>query len=103
MAVRSIYDIINPDSSDILEGGGYGGSERFFPGNIAALRPTGRQGLGSLFAGQAQAGELDDENLMDAALRMKMSSGLMNIGETVPNDDDELIIKYFKLIGDPTE
>ena len=101
MAVRSIYDIVNPDYSDILEGGGYGGPERFFPGNVAALRPTGRQGLGSLFT--AQAGELDDENLMDAALRMKMSSGLMNIGETVPNDDDELIIKYFKLIGDPTE
>jgi hypothetical protein len=40
---------------------------------------------------------------MDAVLRMKMTSGLMSMGETVPNDDDELIIKYFKLIGDPTE
>ena len=101
MAVKSIYDIINPDYSDILEGGGYGGPERFFPGAISAVRP-GRQGLGSLFA--AQASTLDDEeSIMDAALRMKMTSGLLNLGVSVPNDDDELIIKYFKLIGDPTE
>ena len=40
---------------------------------------------------------------MDAVLRMKMTSGLMSMGETVPDNDDDLIIKYFKLIGDPTE
>ena len=103
MAVKSIYDIINPDYSDILEGGGYSGPERFFPGDVATVRPR-RQGRGSLFAGQAQAGELDDEeSIMDAALRMKMTSGLLNLGVAVPDNDDDLIIKYFKLIGDPTE
>ena len=40
---------------------------------------------------------------MDAALRMKMTSGLLNLGVAVPDNDDDLIIKYFKLIGDPTE
>ena len=85
----------------ITEGDGYRGPERFFPGDVAAVRP-GRQGLGSLFA--AQGGELDDEaRIMDAVLRMKMTSGLMSMGETVPDNDDDLIIKYFKLIGDPTE
>ena len=102
MAVKSIYDITRPSWMDITEGGGpYTGPERFFPGDVSAVKP-GRQGLGSLFS--AQAGELDDEeSIMDAALRMKMTSGLLNLGVSVPNDDDELIIKYFKLIGDPTE
>jgi len=101
MAVRSIFDITRPSWMDITEGGGYRGPERFFPGDVAEIKP-GRQGLRSLFS--AQAGELDDEeSIMDAALRMKMTSGLMSMGETVPDNDDELIIKYFKLIGDPTE
>ena len=101
MVVKSIYDITKPSWMDITEGGGYSGPERFFPGDVSAVKP-GRQGLGALFS--AQAGELDDEeSIMDAALRMKMTSGLLNLGVSVPNDDDELIIKYFKLIGDPTE
>ena len=101
MAVKSIYDIINPSYLDITEGGSYGGPERYFPRDIAAVRP-GRQGVGSLFA--AQASTLDDEeDIMSAALRMKMTSGLMNMGVSVPDNDDDLIIKYFKLIGDPTE
>ena len=100
MAVKSIYDITRPSYLDITESGGpYMGPDRVFGSDVASTRP--RKGLGSLFS--AQAGELDDEeDLMSAALRMKMTSGLMNMGETVPNDDDELIIKYFKLIGDPT-
>ena len=40
---------------------------------------------------------------MSGALRLKMISGLMDLGVDVPNDDDDLIIKYFELIGDPTE
>jgi len=32
-----------------------------------------------------------------------MTSGLLNLGVAVPNNDDELIIKYFELIGDPRE
>ena len=101
MAVTSIYDITKPSYLDITEGGGYGGPERYFPGDVAAITPR-RKGLGSLFA--AQAGELDDEeDLMSAVLRMKMTSGLLNLGVAVPNNDDELIIKYFELIGDPRE
>ena len=101
MAVKSIYDIIQPDYSDILEGGGYEGPERFFGSDVASVGPR-RQGLESLFA--AQAGELgDEEDLMSAALRMKMTSGLLNMGVVVPDNDDVLIIKYFKLIGDPRE
>ena len=101
MAVKSIYDITRPSWMDITEGGGYSGPERFFPGDVSAVRP-GRQGVGSLFA--AQASTLDDkEDIMSAALRMKMTSGLMNMGVSVPDNDDDLIIKYFKLIGDPTE
>ena len=104
MAVRSIFDITQPSYLDVLEGGGpYTGPERYFPGDIAAITPR-RKGLGSLFAGQAQAGELDDEeDLMSAVLRMKMTSGLLNLGVAVPDNDDELIIKYFELIGDPRE
>ena len=101
MAVTSIYDITKPSYLDITEGGGYGGPERYFPGDVAAIGPR-RKGLGSLFA--AQAGELDDEeDLMSAVLRMKMTSGLLNLGIAVPDNDDELIIKYFELIGDPRE
>ena len=101
MAVKSIYDITRPSWMDITEGDVHYGPERFFPGDVATVRP-GRQGLGSLFA--AQAGELDDEeSIMDAALRMKMTSGLLNMGVAVPDNDEDLIIKYFKLIGDPTE
>ena len=40
---------------------------------------------------------------MSAVLRMKMTSGLLNLGVAVPDNDDELIIKYFELIGDPRE
>ena len=99
MAVRNIFDITKPDYMNITEGDVYYGPERFIAGNLPTVKS---KGIPSLFA--AQAGELDDEeDLMSAALRMKMTSGLMNMGETVPNDDDELIIKYFKLIGDPTE
>ena len=103
MTVRSIFDMTQPSYLDITEGGGYSGPERFFPGDVATVRPR-RQGLGSLFAGQAQAGELDDEeDLMSAVLRMKMSSRLLELGVIVPDNDDELIMKYFELIGDPTE
>ena len=102
MAVTSIYDITKPSYLDITEGGGYGGPERYFPGDVASTKP--RKGLGSLFAGQAQARELDDEeDLMSAVLRMKMTSGLLNLGIAVPDNDDELIMKYFELIGDPRE
>ena len=100
MAVKSIYDITKPSWMDITEGGGYMGPERFIAGDLPTVKS--RRGLESLFS--AQAGELDDEaGAMDAALRMKMTSGLLNLGVSVPNDDDELIIKYFKLIGDPRE
>ena len=100
MAVRSIFDITKPSWMDITEGGGYMGPERFIAGDLPTVKS--RRGLGSLFS--AQAGELDDEeSTMDAALRMKMTSGLLNIGVPVPNNDDELIIKYFELIGDPRE
>ncbi len=40
---------------------------------------------------------------MSAVLRMKMTAGLLKIGEAVPDNDDELIMKYIELIGDPTE
>ena len=40
---------------------------------------------------------------MSAVLRMKMSSRLLELGVIVPDNDDELIMKYFKLIGDPRE
>ena len=101
MAVTSIYDITKPSYLDITEGGGYGGPERYFPGDVAAITPR-RKGLESLFA--AQAGELEDEeDLMSAVLRMKMTSGLLNLGIVVPDNDDELIMKYFELIGDPRE
>ena len=100
MAVKSIYDITKPSWMDITEGGGYMGPERFIAGDLPTVKS--RRGLESLFS--AQAGELDDEaSIMDAALRMKMTSGLLNLGVPVPDNDDELIIKYFKLIGDPTE
>ena len=99
MAVRNIFDITRPDYMDITEGDIHYGPERFIAGNLPTVKS---KGIPSLFA--AQAGELDDEeDLMSAALRMKMTSGLMSMGETVPDNDDELIIKYFKLIGDPTE
>ena len=100
MVVKSIYDITKPSWMDITEGGGYSGPERFFGSDVASARP--RKGLGSLFA--AQAGELDDEeDLMSAVLRMKMSSRLLELGVIVPDNDDELIMKYFELIGDPRE
>ena len=104
MAVKNIFDLTRPSYLDITEGGGpYMGPERYFPSDLAAITPR-RKGLGSLFAGQAQAGELDDEeDLMSAVLRMKMTSGLLNLGVAVPDNDDELIIKYFELIGDPRE
>ena len=99
MAVKNIFDITKPDYMNITEGDIHYGPERFIAGNLPTVKS---KGIPSLFA--AQAGELDDEaRIMDAVLRMKMTSGLMSMGETVPNDDDELIIKYFKLIGDPTE
>ena len=95
MAVRSIFDITQPSYLDITEGGGYAGPERFFGSDVASVGP--KKGLGSLFA--AQAGELDDEeDLMSAVLRMKMSSRLLELGVIVPDNDDELIMKYFKLI-----
>ena len=99
MAVRNIFDITKPDYMDITEGDIHYGPERFIAGNLPTVK---LKGIPSLFA--AQAGELDDEeDLMSAALRMKMTSGLLNLGVAVPDNDDELIIKYFKLIGDPTE
>jgi len=100
MAVRSIFDMTQPSYLDVTEGGGYAGPERFFGSDVASVGP--KKGLGSLFA--AQAGELDDEeDLMSAVLRMKMSSRLLELGVIVPDNDDELIMKYFELIGDPTE
>ena len=100
MAVTSIFDLTQPSYLDITEGGGYGGPERFFGSDVASVGP--KKGLGSLFA--AQAGELDDEeDLMSAVLRMKMSSRLLELGVIVPDNDDELIMKYFELIGDPRE
>ena len=100
MTVRSIFDMTQPSYLDISEGGGYAGPERFFGSDVASVGP--KKGLGSLFA--AQAGELDDEeDLMSAVLRMKMSSRLLELGVIVPDNDDELIMKYFKLIGDPRE
>ena len=103
MAVKSIYDIMKPSYLDITESDGpHMGPERFYPGDVASTKP--RKGLGSLFVGQAQAGELEDEeDLMSAVLRMKMTSGLLNLGIVVPDNDDELIMKYFELIGDPRE
>ena len=99
MAVRNIFDITKPDYMDITEGDIHYGPERFIAGNLPTVK---LKGIPSLFA--AQAGELDDEeDLMSAALRMKMTSGLLNLGVAVPDNDDELIIKYFKLIGDPRE
>ena len=64
-----------------------------------------KKGLISLFgAKEAGASTLgDDEDIMSGALRLKMISGLMNLGVDVPDNDDDLIIKYFELIGDPTE
>jgi hypothetical protein len=98
MAVRSIFDMTQPSYLNITEGGGYAGPDRVFGSDVASTRP--RKGLGSLFS--SQAGELDDEeDLMSAALRMKMSSRLLELGVVVPNNDDELIMKYFELIGDP--
>jgi len=99
MAVTSILDLTRPSYLDITESGGpYMGPDRVFGSDVASTRP--RKGLGSLFS--AQAGKLDDEeDLMSAALRMKMSSRLLELGVIVPNNDDELIMKYFELIGDP--
>ena len=100
MAVRSIFDMTQPSYLDVTEGGGYAGPERFFGSDVASVGP--KKGLGALFA--AQAGELDDEeDLMSAVLRMKMSSRLLELGVIVPDNDDELIMKYFELIGDPRE
>ena len=100
MAVRSIFDMTQPSYLDVTEGGGYAGPERFFGSDVASVGP--KKGLGSLFA--ALAGELDDEeDLMSAVLRMKMSSRLLELGVIVPDNDDELIMKYFELIGDPRE
>ena len=100
MTVRSIFDMTQPSYLDITEGGGYAGPERFFGSDVASVGP--KKGLGSLFA--AQAGELDgEEDLMSAALRMKMSSRLLELGVIVPDNDDALIMKYFELIGAPTE
>ena len=100
MAVRSIFDITQPNYLDITESGGpYMGPERFFGSDVASIIKP-RKGLESLVS--AQAGELDDEeDLMSAALRMKMSSRLLELGVVVPNNDDELLMKYFELIGDP--
>ena len=98
MAVTSIFDMMQPSYLDVTEGGGYGGPERFFGSDVASARP--RKGLGSLFATQARELE-DEEDLMSAVLRMKMSSRLLELGVIVPDNDDELIMKYFKLIGDP--
>ena len=98
MAVRSIFDMTQPSYLNITEGGGYAGPDRVFGSDVASTRP--RKGLRSLFS--AQAGERgDEEDLMSAALRMKMSSRLLELGVVVPNNDDELIMKYFELIGDP--
>jgi len=99
MAVTSILDLTRPSYLNITESGGpYMGPDRVFGSDVSSTRP--RKGLGSLFS--AQAGELDDEeDLMSAALRMKMTSRLLELGVIVPNNDDELIMKYFELIGDP--
>ena len=99
MAVRNIFDITKPDYMNITEGDVHYGPERFIAGNLPTVKS---KGISSLFA--AQAGELDgEEDLMSAALRMKMSSRLLELGVIVPDNDDELIMKYFELIGDPTE
>ena len=104
MAVKNIFDLTQPSYLDILEGGGgYMGPDRIFESTLATIKPRGK-GIGSLFSGTAQAAEIgDDEDLMSAVLRMKMTAGLLKIGEAVPDNDDELIMKYIELIGDPTE
>ena len=100
MAVTNIFDLTKPSYLDILEGDGHYGPDRVFGSNLATIKPRG-QGIGSLFSSSAQAAE--DEDLMSAVLRMKMTAGLLKIGEVVPDNDDELIMKYIELIGDPTE
>ena len=103
MAVKSIFDITQPSYLDVLEGDVYYGPDRVFESTLATIKPRGK-GIGSLFSGTAQAAEIgDDEDLMSAVLRMKMTAGLLKIGEAVPDNDDELIMKYIELIGDPTE
>ena len=103
MAVTNIFDLTKPSYLDVLEGDVHYGPDRVFGSNLATRKPRGK-GIGSLFSGTAQAAEIgDDEDLMSAVLRMKMTAGLLKIGEAVPDNDDELIMKYIELIGDPTE
>jgi hypothetical protein len=101
MAVKNIFDLTRPSYLDVLEGDVHYGPDRVFASQLPTIKQP-RKGLGSLFSGSAQAAEMgEEEDLMSAVLRMKMISGLLNLGEPVPDNDDELIMKYIELIGDP--